>query len=44
MDSSAGTMMMMRMRMSTTLTQEITITKDKMEFKLAEKVGKHRGR
>ena len=35
---------MMRMMMSTTLTQEITITKDKMEFRLAEKVGEDWGR
>jgi hypothetical protein len=41
-DSTAD--MMMRRRTSTAVTKEATITKDKVEFRLAEKVGEDWGR
>jgi hypothetical protein len=41
-DSTAG--MMRRRRTSTAVTKEATITKDKVEFRLAEKVGEDWGR
>jgi hypothetical protein len=41
-DSTAG--MMMRRRTSTAVTKEATITKGKVEFRLAEKVGEDWGR
>ena len=42
-DSTAG-MMMRRRRTSTAVTKEATITKDKVEFRLGEKVGEDWGR